>query len=201
MNTITIPLPRPNVEARLKAKRAVTKDGCWEWTGYRDRDGYGFVSLAGKEWRVHRVSAALWLDFDLQSRLLICHRCDNPPCFNPEHLFPGTPAQNTADASTKGRLLRTNTKHPRRKPCAACGKDYEPDVDHRGRSIVCSNECLRAWRSTTSRGRGSYFTAADVAGMRGLRASGLTFKEIGALYGVGAPTIYRQVAGKRGHAS
>ena len=189
----------PYAAERLLEKRSISKSGCWEWGGYRDRDGYGLVSLAGKERRVHRVAAALWLNFDIGSSLFICHHCDNPPCFNPAHLFPGTPADNAADARAKSRLLPAATKHPRKRPCAECGREYEPHVDHRGRSITCSNACLRAWRSSASRGRGSLFVARDVNAMRELRSKGLTFKEIGAIYGVGAPTIYRQLAGKRGH--
>ena len=52
---------------------------------------------------VHRLSAWLWSGFDLGSGLNVLHRCDNPPCFNPEHLFVGTQSQNMNEMLAKGR--------------------------------------------------------------------------------------------------
>jgi hypothetical protein len=54
---------------------------------------------------VPRVAAAVYLGFDLQDELLICHHCDNPLCFNPEHLFPGTSLDNNRDMAGKGRKV------------------------------------------------------------------------------------------------
>lgn len=75
---------------------------CWEFKKYRTKKGYGVFSVDSRTILAHRVAAALSLpDFD-DSRL-VCHRCDNPPCCNPAHLFVGTYQDNATDRKNKGR--------------------------------------------------------------------------------------------------
>ena len=75
--------------------------GCWEYIGPRSSKGYGIMPFRGRKERVHRIAAMLWLGFNPQSGLFVLHACDNPPCFNPKHLFLGTLADNNRDMADK----------------------------------------------------------------------------------------------------
>ena len=88
--------------------------GCWIWTAATRRHGYGVVKWQGRMVPVHRLAASLWLGIPLDDPRLICHKCDNPPCWNPEHLFAGTLSDNAKDSVAKGRhrnTRKTECKH------------------------------------------------------------------------------------------
>ncbi len=86
-------------------KYAHKADGCWLWTGTLRPDGYGVLGLGGRKdglIRAHRLS---WIirGLDLPDNMIVCHKCDTPPCVNPEHLFIGTHLDNHTDMKLKGR--------------------------------------------------------------------------------------------------
>jgi len=77
--------------------------GCWVWTGFRNAQGYGHFALDGyKVGRAHRASWVLHRG-SIPTGLCVLHRCDNPSCVNPDHLFLGTDADNAHDRDAKGR--------------------------------------------------------------------------------------------------
>jgi hypothetical protein len=84
----------------------VEKTGsCWVWTAGRDWDGYGNFWLHGANTRAHRYSWSLH-NGEIPIGLCVLHRCDNPSCVNPSHLFLGTSADNSRDRDLKGRTAR-----------------------------------------------------------------------------------------------
>lgn len=107
--------------------------GCWEWFGGRNGDGYGTTSFGMS---AHRVSFILH-NGEIGSAWVL-HRCDNPSCVNPVHLFLGDNTANVRDMVAKGRhsaQLKTHCKrghllsgdnlrpHPLWRVCRACKND------------------------------------------------------------------------------
>jgi hypothetical protein len=82
--------------------------GCWLWVGNALPSGYGLFRLRdnGRIARMTAHRASYVLHFGAFPRnLFVCHRCDNPPCVNPDHLFLGSAADNAHDRNTKGRSV------------------------------------------------------------------------------------------------
>lgn len=100
--------PADLAEARFWAKvhRRSTSE-CWNWTGYVSRDGYGSfrVQSRGLVENAHRFSYRL-RHGEPPAGAVICHTCDNRRCVNPDHLWAGSIADNTADRDGKGRQAR-----------------------------------------------------------------------------------------------
>lgn len=78
------------------------RSACKVWTGSCDRQGYGRFSLKGRMFKAHRIAYEIHVG-PIPGGLCVLHRCDNPPCVTPEHLWLGTVADNNKDAAAKGR--------------------------------------------------------------------------------------------------
>ena len=104
---------------RLMERRVITEPGCWEWQGALTQHGYGRMSWRDRIYRTHRLAAHLWLGLPLEeSTVKVCHHCDNPPCFNPEHLYLGDQKSNVADMVARGR------NYPGPQPWSHCSKGH-----------------------------------------------------------------------------
>lgn len=89
--------------AEMLTRRHVTETGCWEYIGQHTAQGYGKLKWMGITTTAHRIAAAIKLGHPLKGRdNPICHSCNNPPCFNPEHLYDGTPSTNQLDSVLRG---------------------------------------------------------------------------------------------------
>lgn len=95
---------RKTLEQRFweKVKKGKPND-CWEWQAYRNLGGYGVIGFgASTQFIASRLSYELHFGKILKN-LLVLHKCDNPSCVNPNHLFLGTPKDNVDDMLKKGR--------------------------------------------------------------------------------------------------
>lgn len=92
------------LEQRFWSK-VIKKDGCWGWNGCKDTNGYGHLGPAASTPKTVRAHVVSWRIHygEIPEGMHICHKCDNPECSNPEHLFMGTPKQNMLDKIGKGR--------------------------------------------------------------------------------------------------
>jgi HNH endonuclease len=106
-------LEKENIDFFWTRVPKLAEHKCWKWTGYLNKAGYGEFWISRKTGRkilAHRFSYMLKNNFDPKG-FHICHKCDEPSCVNPKHLFIGTAKDNAEDCVRKGRhknLIKTN---------------------------------------------------------------------------------------------
>jgi hypothetical protein len=137
----------PPIE-RFMAKVAKRDNGCWEWTGCRMPFGHGqFARIDGtKPEPAHRSAYALFVG-EIPDGMCVCHKCDNPPCVNPDHLFLGTQADNVADMARKGRTRSNLTPEQIREIRAARGEKSRDVAARYG--LKSHKSILNIWHGRT----------------------------------------------------
>ena len=143
--------PRSTSEDRLLGRVSVGHPGgCWGWDGYTDGFGYGRIQHGGKVQQAHRVA---WTLFNgaIPDGLCVLHRCDNPPCTNPDHLFLGTKKDNMADAMTKGRFRPRCKLSPDQVSAIRSSADRGTDLSRQyqvAQSTISMIRMGRRWKTT-----------------------------------------------------
>ena len=113
----------------------ITESGCWIWLKATDKDGYGLIKVNRIMKRVHRLSYEIFKE-NIPSGMLICHKCDTPPCLNPEHLFIGTIQDNGQDYSNKKTVCK-------RGHAKSSGNIYYERKNNHKHCRICTRERMR----------------------------------------------------------
>lgn len=174
---------------------------CWTWLGATRPDGRGWVRHDGAVRLTHRVAWILSYG-PIPVGLFVCHRCDNPPCCRPEHLFLGTRTDNMRDARAKGRLIRDRTGRsaqpakapPARLVAAHRAMALHPESHPRGVAHWTHQQPERISRG--ERNGGAHLTESAVREIRRLYETGQWSKRaLGARFSVTGSTVAQIVHG------
>lgn len=145
---------------------------CWNWLGTRTNHGlgYGKFSVGVSTMLAHRVSYIISRGEEIPHGRLVCHRCDNPCCVNPSHLWLGTPLSNMQDKVSKNRQSE-GARH-----ATLCAGTFK--VQHgaaTGHAKICDS---------------------DVIELRKIRRAGLSLAKTGKMFGISAQTVLDIMQGK-----
>jgi hypothetical protein len=114
--------------------------GCWLWTGAVQGHGYGCFHVGGQPLQAHRMAWQL-THGSIAPGIHVLHRCDNPACVNPSHLFLGDPKINAQDRSKKGRGSYQDHTHCKQ------GHPFSGNNLFISRGFRRCRACARAWDS------------------------------------------------------
>ena len=142
---------------------------CWEWQGVKNSKGYGefWNKIRERKTRAHQLSWIIYTGLDIPEGMCVCHKCDNPSCVNPSHLFLGTNKENMEDMDRKGRRVTT----------VMCGEEHPQHGTHSKFSKLDENKVrkIRELRATTK----------------------MTLREIGNLFGVSQGLVNNILHGRK----
>lgn len=158
-------------------QRVVKSDTCWVWTGAHTRFGYGrwYYDASIPPVFAHRYVYAQLVG-PIPENLCVLHRCDNPPCVRPDHLWLGTRTDNAADRDAKGRNRHVTPAPERRATGDRSGPRLHPERLKRGTARI-----------------NAVLTEPQVLEIRGLHAAGISQRKLAKHFGVNQSNIWRIV--------
>ena len=132
-----------SIEETFWSKVEKSESGCWLWAGTMASNGYGRFQLDRKSRWAHRVAYQFAVS-PIPEGLCVLHRCDNPPCVNPEHLFLGTQQDNLADMVAKGRNQKGDRHSSRLHPERLCRGERHGQAKLTEASVLTIRAAYRA---------------------------------------------------------
>lgn len=174
-----MPIPRTPLADRFWPKVQKREPYvCWLWTASLQNKGYGqigtIIGAKPKQLYAHRVAWEL-THGPIPKGQCVLHKCDNPPCCNPGHLFLGTKAENTEDMVSKGRQASGERSGPKR----------HPELLARGKRHGSHTQPWR--RAVGARNGSNKLTEEQVLE---IRATAGSLSQLAAKFGVNGATIH-----------
>ena len=126
----------PNERFTIKLKKM--SNGCIEWQGNRNKEGYGRIMINRETMSTHRLSWKL-ANGSIPDGMCVLHKCDNPPCCNIKHLWIGTSVENIKDRSAKGRT----TRHQSLKTHCKKGHPYDDENTYLWKTSRHCKMCMK----------------------------------------------------------
>lgn len=153
-----MPPSRPLLERFEEKYTPEPMSGCWLWTAATTVDGYGEIRSGGKTAKAHRVAWTLFR-YEIPPGIEVCHRCDNPPCVNPAHLFLGTRGDNMGDCAKKGRAWNPTAEMEKNRTHCHAGHEYTESNTYWRPDCNNSRGCRKCRAATERRRRAAARTS------------------------------------------
>lgn len=204
--------PEDLQERFWKKVNRLSPDECWPWATKTTSRGYGAFNVGGKLIKSHRIAYRMCRG-EIPAGMLVCHRCDNPLCCNPSHLFLGSGKDNIQDMIAKGRQvclsgedhgssILSEEQVVKIRNDYASGSTQTEIAERHGvsRGAIGDVVARRRWRGVSGGApyvnRSRKLTPRDVMEIRGLRKIGWSGKEIGPFYGITDGMVYHISSGR-----